>query len=91
MTDGMRCGCEPEASAELPVWRIVLRFARCWRQLRLEYRQLLLMNDRQLSDIGLSRIDAVQATRGPVWRDCLGKLRVRRGTRMVSKCARREG
>lgn len=54
----------------MPVSRL-LAALRCWRQLRRERQQLLAMNDAELRDIGLSRIDAIAAARRPIFQPCL--------------------
>jgi len=42
--------------------------ARAYRQQHRERRQLLALSDRELRDIGISRIDAVRAADRPFWR-----------------------
>jgi len=57
------------------LWAIVARLMaalRCSQQVRREQRELLALNDIELRDIGLSRLDAVAAARDaspwPCWR-----------------------
>ncbi len=54
----------------MPVSRLLAALC-CWRQLQRERQQLLAMNDVELRDIGLSRIDAVAAAQRPSFQPCL--------------------
>lgn len=47
----------------------------CYRRARRERAQLLAMGERDLHDLGLSRVDAVRYAEAPVWRDCSGLRR----------------
>jgi uncharacterized protein YjiS (DUF1127 family) len=42
----------------------------CYRQSRRERAQLLAMGERDLRDLGLSRIDALRLATPPTWREC---------------------
>ncbi|HTO84294.1 MAG TPA: DUF1127 domain-containing protein [Methylomirabilota bacterium] len=42
-------------------------FVHAYREARLERTQLLTMSDRELRDIGMSRIDALRAAAKPLW------------------------
>jgi len=42
----------------------------CWRQARRERDQLLGLNDRELRDIGISRVDALREAGRPLWNGC---------------------
>lgn len=48
----------------------------CYLRARRERAQLLAMGDRELHDLGLSRVDAIRYATEPAWRDCarLGKV-----------------
>lgn len=48
----------------------------CYRRARRERAQLLAMGERELHDLGLSRVDAIHYATEPAWRDCarLGKV-----------------
>lgn len=46
----------------------VLKAFRLWVRRRTEARELLAMSERELSDIGMTRYDAVSAARGPLWK-----------------------
>lgn len=48
---------------------LVERFA-CYRQARRERAQLLAMGERDLRDLGLSRVDALRLSTTPTWREC---------------------
>ena len=47
----------------------------CYRQARRERAQLLALDDRELRDLGLSRVDALQVAERPAWRDCARRRR----------------
>lgn len=48
---------------------LIERF-QCYRQARRERAQLLALDDRDLHDLGLSRVDAVRLANEPAWRSC---------------------
>jgi len=50
-----------------------------FRQAARERRQLLALSDRDLQDIGISRIDALQEAEKPLWRDVFVSTRTGRG------------
>jgi len=49
------------------------------RQAAFERRQLLALSDRDLQDIGISRIDALQEAEKPLWRDAFAAARPWKG------------
>ncbi|MBI3710571.1 MAG: DUF1127 domain-containing protein [Proteobacteria bacterium] len=48
--------------------RELRRLAKLWRDRKRKRDQLATFDERQLKDIGLSRIDALQEARKPFWR-----------------------
>jgi len=52
-----------------------LALFRTWLELRRERNQLLSMGDRDLHDIGISRVDAVSAAERSLWREALARVR----------------
>lgn len=54
----------------------VVEGLQCYRRARRERAQLLAMGERELRDLGLSRVDAVRYAAQSPWRDCarLGKV-----------------
>lgn len=54
--------------AGLGLGRLWLRLRR-WRQLAMQRRQLAMLDDAALKDIGLSRADALQESERPFWDD----------------------
>ncbi len=46
---------------------VVAMWIAAYRRHRHECRQLLALDDRQLRDLGISRIDALRASRKPFW------------------------
>ena len=56
----------------LKVWPvIILRQLRRWAELARERRQLAMLSDGALKDLGLSRADIYQETERPFWHDPL--------------------
>lgn len=53
----------------------LLERLQCYRRARRERAQLLTMGERELHDLGISRVDAVRYATESTWRDCarLGK------------------
>jgi uncharacterized protein YjiS (DUF1127 family) len=45
-----------------------------WLELRRERNQLLALADRELHDIGISRVDAVSAAQRSLWREALARV-----------------
>lgn len=48
----------------------VIERLQCYRRARRERAQLLNMGERELRDLGLSRVDAVRYAAEAAWRDC---------------------
>lgn len=70
MTIGIAIGLSP-AKPGPAGWfaRLVNRLQCTWRQHQ-ESEQLLAMDDRELHDIGISRVDAIREAGRPAWRGC---------------------
>jgi uncharacterized protein YjiS (DUF1127 family) len=57
--------CERPAS----YWRRALALIRTWRQRLRSRQELVMLDDRTLRDISLTRYDALQEARKPFWRE----------------------
>jgi uncharacterized protein YjiS (DUF1127 family) len=66
-------GFLPVLGSLLAAWGGVELWERiqCYRRQRRERAQLLGLSERELSDIGVSRADAMREASRPLWRDCL--------------------
>ncbi len=66
-------GFVPVLGSLLAAWGAVELWERiqCYRRLRRERAQLLALSDRELGDVGISRVDAMREASRPLWRDCL--------------------
>jgi uncharacterized protein YjiS (DUF1127 family) len=65
-----RVSREQEAQVGRPAWwRRAWRRVQCWRRLARQRRQLAMLSDVALKDIGLSRADIWEETQRPFWDD----------------------
>lgn len=65
--DNVLAGSQPGVQAEQAVRRLIALVG-TWRRRVRGRRELALMSDRSLRDIGLTRYDAFQEIRKPFWR-----------------------